>query len=204
MVNFFLSLSLSFFVMIKQIISRVQRNHGLEHASIHVLSEKCQNFSAQGNSNARGFYLNIYGDVSEDDVAAAVEEAFLRMKNGEHNLAVHPNCGTVLLTTATMVTVAAQAAFAAEQLRQRASKQNVSVFFNGLPSAVLAAVVALILAKPAGLYLQEKYTTDGNLGSMQLIRIKQIEPSIVSRIFRLLLTTNNKLEMRSYFVETAG
>lgn len=190
--------------MIKQIISRIQRNHGLEHASIHVLSEKFQNFSAQGNSNARGFYLNIYGDVSESDVSAAVEEAFLRMKNGEHSLAVHPNCGTVLLTTATMVTVAAQVMFGAEQLRQRATKQTASTFLNGLPSAILAAVVALIMAKPAGLYLQEKYTTDGDLGKMQLIHIKQVEPSLISRIFRFLLTTNNNLKMRSYFVETAG
>ncbi len=190
--------------MLKKIISRVQRNHGLEHASIHVMSEKHQNFSAQGNSNARGFYLNIFGEISESDVVAAVEEAYTRMKEGEHSLAVHPNCGTVLLTTATMVTLAGQTAFAAEQVRQRATKQYGSVFLNALPSAVLASVIALILARPAGLHLQEKYTTEGDLGAMQLISIKPIRPGLVARFFRTLLTRNNNMATRSYFVETAG
>src|SRR5687768_3498421 len=79
--------------MLPEIISRTRRNHGLEHATIHVLSEKHKHFSAQGNSTPQGFFLNIYGDIPEKDVVAAVEEAYTRMKNGEHELAVHPNCG---------------------------------------------------------------------------------------------------------------
>ncbi|MEZ4593566.1 MAG: DUF6391 domain-containing protein [Chloroflexota bacterium] len=134
--------------MLTQLISRVRRNHGLEHATIHVLSEKHKNFSAQGNSNHKGFSLNIYGDISEDDVAAAVEEAFNRMKKGEHHLAVHPNCGTVLLTTATMATVAAQASFAIEQRRQKQQAMNLTVLLGALPSAILAVVVSLIISRP--------------------------------------------------------
>ncbi|MCA9975081.1 MAG: hypothetical protein KC413_05000, partial [Anaerolineales bacterium] len=95
--------------MIDQLISRVRRNHGLEHATIHMLSEKHTQFSAQGNSDHRGFNLNVYGSLSEEDVTAAVQEAYRRLKAGQHHLAVHPNCGTVLLTTATLATLAAQA-----------------------------------------------------------------------------------------------
>lgn len=190
--------------MVKTIISRVRRNHGLEHATIHVLSEKHSGFSAQGNSNHRGFYLNIYGDISEDAVRGAVEEAFSRMKGGEHKLAVHPNCGTVLLTTATMATVAAQAAFAVEQVRQRTDRMDSNVFVGGLPSAILATVLALILSRPVGISIQEKYTTEGDLGEMQLLRVRKIKPSLVTRFFKLLLAQGKPLESNSYLVETVG
>lgn len=191
--------------MLAQLISRIRRNHGLEHATIHVLSEHHKNFSAQGNSNHRGFYLNIYGDVAEEDVYNAVEEAYRRMKKGEYHLAVHPNCGTVLLTTATMATLAAQATFALEQRRQRSAAMNLSVLFNGLPSAILAVVVALIISRPIGIQLQARYTTEGNLGDLQLVRMQKIQPSIVTRVFQLLLTGGNQtLKTTAYKIETAG
>ena len=188
--------------MIRHLISRIRRNHGLEHASIHVLSEKHQGFSAQGNSNHRGFYLNIYGNIDEADVTMAVEEAFTRMKGGEHKLAVHPNCGTVLLTTATMTTLAAQAAFAIEQFRHKSDRTDSQVIMNGLPSAVLASVIALILARPAGIKIQENYTVEGDLKEMQLVRVKKIEPNFTTRLFKMLLAGGQPLESKSYFVET--
>ena len=79
--------------MLNKTISRVRRNHGLEHATIHVLTDKHKQFSAQGNSDPGGFSLNVYGDISEEQVSAAVNHAYKRMKNGEHDLAIHPNCG---------------------------------------------------------------------------------------------------------------
>jgi hypothetical protein len=189
--------------MLTYLMSRIRRNHGLEHATIHVLSEKHKNFSAQGNSNHRGFYLNIYGDISEDDVMDAVEVAFQRMKAGEHDLAVHPNCGTVLLTTATMATMAAQAVFSLEQRRQTQSKSDISVLFNALPSAILAVVVSLIISRPLGVQLQARFTTEGDLGELQIRSIRRIPPSFVTRLFQLLLTGGNKkLAATSYKVET--
>ncbi len=188
--------------MIGRIISRIRRNHGLEHATIHVLSEKHQGFSAQGNSNHNGFYLNIFGSVTEEDVTNAVEEAFTRMKGGEHSLAVHPNCGTVLLTTATMTTLAAQAAFAVEQFRQRSDRTDAQVIAGGFPSAILATVIALILARPAGLHIQENYTVEGDLKEMQLVRVKPIKPNVTAQFFKMLLAGGKPLDSRSYFVET--
>ena len=190
--------------MLAQLISRVRRNHGLEHATIHVLSEKHKNFSAQGNSNHKGFSLNIYGDISEEAVADAVEEAFTRMKNGEHHLAVHPNCGTVLLTTATMAAVTAQATFAIEQRRQKQSSMSLSVLLNALPTAVLAVVFALIISKPVGVQLQAKYTVEGDLQEMALSSVRPVEPSPVTRLFQLLLTGGSQLHAKSYRIETVN
>lgn len=193
--------------MIDQIryqLGRIRRNHGLEHATIHMLTENHKQFSAQGNSNHRGFSLNIYGDIDEEDVAAAVAEAHRRMQAGEKKLAVHPNCGTVLLTTATMGALASQSAFSLEQRRQRRSRMDLSVFFNGLPAAILAGVFALILSKPVGLALQEKFTTEGDLGDLEVTSVRKVGPSPITRLFQLLLTPGKDLKVSSYRVETRG
>ena len=100
--------------MANELIERIRRNHALEHATIHVLSEQHKGFSAQGNSTPKGFNINIYGPVTENDVVKAVEEAFQRLHAGENRLAVHPNCGTVLLTMASMATLSAIATFGLE------------------------------------------------------------------------------------------
>ena len=189
---------------LQNLISRTRRNHGLEHATIHVLSEKYKQFSAQGHSDFRGFHLNDFGDIGEEDVRSAVEEAYKRMKNGEAHLAVHPNCGTVLLTTAALGALASQSAFSLEQRRQRRSNVNLSVFLNGLPAAILAGVVALIIARPLGLAIQEKYTTEGDLQDMELVRVRKIPPSPVTRLFQLLLAPGKDLAVNAYHIETSG
>ncbi|MBP7997999.1 MAG: hypothetical protein KA314_02680 [Chloroflexi bacterium] len=190
--------------MLNEIISRTRRNHGLEHATIHVLTEKHNHFSAQGNSTHRGFYLNIYGDLPEGAVESAVHEAHRRMKNGEHELAVHPNCGTVLLTTATMAALSAQAVFGFEQFRQKKNSWSPSVVFNALPTAILAVVVSLILSRPLGIYLQANYTTDGHLGDLEIERIQKIRPSLVTRLFQMLLTLGRPVKAIAYRIDTAG
>ena len=190
--------------MLATTIRRVRRNHGLEHATIHMLSTRKQKFSAQGNSDHRGFNLNIYGDVSDEDVAKAAREALRRMRNVEADLAVHPNCGTVLLTTAAMAALAAQVVFGIEQKRQRRSAFSPLVLFNALPTAVLAVVGALILSKPVGLAIQEKYTTDGDPGDLEIVQIRRVEPSPVTRLFQLLLTPGQSLTVNAYRIDTSG
>ena len=191
--------------MLRQLISRVRRNHGLEHATIHMLSAKHKGFSAQGHSDHRGFHLNVYGDVGEQDVIDAVNEAYRRLKGGEHHLAVHPNCGTVLLTTATMATLAAQASFGLEQKRQHRAKMDWAVLANGLPGAIVAVIVALIMSRPLGIHLQAKYTTEGDLGDMQIKSIRRISPSPMTRLFQLLLMGGSKrLKASAYKIETIG
>lgn len=191
--------------MLNQLIDRIRRNHGLEHATIHVLSEKHRNFSAQGNSDHRGFNLNIYGNISEEDVYDAVAEAHRRLQNGERHLAVHPNCGTVLLTTATLATLAVQTTFALEQRRQRSNDSRLATLANGLPAAILSVVAALIISRPIGMQLQEKFTVNGDIGEMRLLRVQKIKPSLVTRIFQYMLTGGRGgVKATAYKVETVG
>ena len=191
--------------MLENTISRIRRNHGLEHATIHVLSEKHSRFSAQGNSDHRGFSLNIYGDISEERVMAAVEEARQRLRNGETQLAVHPNCGTVLVTTATLATLAVQLVFGMEGRRADDAPKRLANMLNAGPLAVLMATLAIIVSKPLGMQLQERFTTDGRIGDLQVVRIKLVGPSIVTRLFHLLLAGGrDKYQPRAYRIETTG
>ena len=188
------------------VLSRIRRNHGLEHATIHVLSEGQKRFSAQGNSDHRGFHLNVYGDVTEAEVAAAVAEAHRRLNAGEHHLAVHPNCGTVLVTTAALATLAAQTVLAVENWREpKAGRVGPASFLNAMPGAIVAVVVALIVGRPLGVQLQERYTVDGDLRDLEVVSVRRIPPSPITRLFHLLLTGgNSELQAKSYFVQTAG
>lgn len=188
------------------LLSRIRRNHGLEHATIHVLSEGHKRFSAQGNSDHRGFHLNIYGDVTEEEVAAAVAEAHRRLKAGERHLAVHPNCGTVLVTTAALATLAAQAVLAVEHWREpKAGRLRPASLLNAMPSTIVAVVVAMLVGRPVGIQLQERYTVDGDLRDLQVASVRPVAPSLITRLFHLILTGGNPdLRAKSYFVQTTG
>jgi hypothetical protein len=190
--------------MPNDLISRTRRNHALEHASINVLSEKLKGFSAQGNSSPGGFNLNIFGDVSDEDVYDAVEDAYRRLKAGESRLALHPTCGTVLLTTAAMAALTAQASFALELKRQRRSSLSAAGVVAALPVATLAVMISLIASRPLGMSIQKNYTVDSDLGDLRITSIQPINPSLVTRLFQLLLGQAKNKQVKSYRVETKG
>ena len=189
--------------MANDMVDRVRRNHALEHASINVLSERHKGFSAQGNSTPGGFNLNIFGDIDEAEIYDAVEEAYRRLRAGEAKLGLHPTCGTVLLTTAAMAAVTAQASFALELRRQRRSKFDLPGVLAALPMATLAVMISLIASRPVGMAIQEAYTVDSDLRDLRITSIRPTNPSLIPRMFRILLGQSKK-EMRSYRVDTLG
>jgi hypothetical protein len=144
------------------VISRVRRNHGLEHATLHILSQRHPKLPLAGHSDTRGFW--VLGEVSTEDVTSAVQEAMQRMQAGEHNLAVHPNCGTNFVTSGVLASLAAFVAMfgAGRRLRDRLER---------LPLAASLATIALIISQPLGLRLQERVTTSGELAGLQVVQI---------------------------------
>jgi Domain of unknown function (DUF6391) len=145
-------------------VSRIRRNHGLEHATLHVLSERFPRTSLAGHSDAGGFW--ILGDISQDDLQEAVTTALARLKSGEVELAVHPNCGTNFVTSGTFAGIAASMAMFGAGKRMRDKLERV-------PLAASLATLALVAAQPLGLYLQEKYTTSGIPGDLKIVEISQ-------------------------------
>lgn len=130
-------------------LDKVRRNHGIEHATVHVLSEWVPNLSLVGRADGDGF--SIIGDVNPEQLAEAAQEALRRLKNGQGELAVHPRCGTQLVT---MGALTALAAFLALGRRPRVSK---------LPDVMIATTLAAFLAQPLGLSLQRYVTTSSNV-----------------------------------------
>src|SRR5574341_899273 len=91
-----------------QPISIIRRNHGIEHATVHVLVQRHPNIQLVGRADTKGF--NIYGDVPTGALASAAAEALRRLKSGEGELAVHPRCGTNLVVAGLLTAVAAVSA----------------------------------------------------------------------------------------------
>jgi uncharacterized protein YqhQ len=152
------------YILLNPRVNRIRRNHGLEHASIHVLTEKNPRRSIAGHSDSGGFWL--FGDLTLEETRAAVEEALKRLRAGERQLAVHPNCGTNFV-----VSGAAAGVFGAMSMVGIGNKR--SAVLERLPLAILLSTVALIVSRPLGMRVQERITTNGDPGNLQIIEICQ-------------------------------
>ena len=142
--------------------SRIRRNHGLEHATLHVLAKRFPGNSMAGHSDTKGFWL--LGNIPTEEVESAVVEALERMRAGEKNLAVHPNCGTNFATAGTMAGVAGATAMFGVGPRKRDKLDRLAL-------AATLATLALMLAQPAGLFIQKHFTTSGDPGSLKVVEI---------------------------------
>jgi hypothetical protein len=135
----------------------------LEHATIHVLSEKYSPLRVVGRSTFKGFYL--YGDLTTDLVKEAAHEAQTRLQAGEHHLAIHPNCGTNLVASGSLAGLATFLVLGASKKRR----------LEMLPSALIAAMGAVLLAQPLGPRLQASYTTMAELGDLRIKNVRREE-----------------------------
>lgn len=160
-------------------VSRVRRNHGLEHATLHILSQRNPKRPLAGHSDTRGFW--VLGDVPTEELQSAVEEAMQRLGAGERQLAVHPNCGTNFATAGIMASLAAFIAMFGVGRRFRDRLER-------LPLAATLATLALVISQPLGMLLQERVTTSGQLESLRVVKI----------------TPNHRGRMRAHRVVTEG
>ncbi len=143
-------------------VLNTRRNHALEHATLHVLATKYPTKPMAGHSNPTGFF--ILGNLPTEDVQWAVAQAYDRLQAGESNLAIHPGCGTNL---ATSTLVAATFAWFA----MRGGKTTMSRLMR-LPLALAFAFVGAVVSRPLGPVLQQKITTDANLGNLHVVSVK--------------------------------
>jgi hypothetical protein len=127
------------------LIQRTRQHHGIEHATIHILTARHPGKRFSGLSDPLGF--TILGEVSESDLRRGVGDALLRMQAGESHLAIHPNCGTNLTTTVGLVSLAA--------LLGGAGKRDT---LDKISSTMILVTAALLTAPKLGMFLQN-YTT---------------------------------------------
>lgn len=148
-------------------VGATRRNHGIEHATIHILSEQFPQLGMAGRADAGGFF--ILGDVPTEAIAPAVEQAIARVRGGEHGLVVHPRCGTNLVVAGVLAGVSS---FAVATVLGGGRHED---RFARLPGMVLAATAGLLLAQPLGPKVQEKWTTSHEMGGAYLKAVKRRE-----------------------------
>jgi len=147
-------------------LARTRRNHGLEHATVYVLGARYPGLSFVGRSTPNCFY--IYGELSAEQVESAAHEALARLRAGETHLTIHPGCGTNYVVSGTL---AGAAAFAATTVGRRRNR------WESLPTAIAAAILALLLAQPIGPLLQERVTTSADMSTMQILGAWRVNTS---------------------------
>jgi hypothetical protein len=157
------------------IANTTRRNHALEHATMQVLAAKYPGVKMAGMSGPTGFVL--FADLPTEIVTDGVLEAQRRLSNGEVELAVHPNCGTNLVTSSLLAGAAAYLTLWGSSGRRK----------PGLANYLLAFAVALpifIASRPMGPCMQRIFTTDPDLAGRQvrLVESRKTHGSFVHHI----------------------
>jgi hypothetical protein len=139
---------------------------------VTLLSRRIPGVSIVGRSDLRGFIL--FGDLQTQAIEDAAAEAVSRLQAGEAGLAVHPNCGTNLVTAGMLSGLAATLAV---------SGRNRS-WGDRIPASLLAATLALIVAVPAGRWVQENVTTSPHVEGLRITGVvRQGGPVTRHRVF---------------------
>ena len=149
-------------------ILSARRNHAVEHATLKILARKYDDKDLAGHSNPTGFFL--FGDLNTDDVRAAIKEAMTRLRAGEHDLAIHPGCGTNFATSMVLPATFAWIPFQ--------STRSLRWKFLLIPVALTFALFGYLLSKPLGPWFQRNVTTEANLGNMQVVEITRLRKGV--------------------------
>lgn len=146
-------------------IDRARRNHALEHAAIHMLTKRNPGVSFAGYSTFDAIYIK--GNVGIEEIIAGVKEGFEKLNMGQKKLAIHPNCGTNFAVSGSLAGLVAGAAMLGAGSKTKDK-------LNRLSWAMILATFALIISRPWGPIVQEKFTTDANLRDLEVVHIAKV------------------------------
>ena len=147
--------------MLKRVVNAVRRNHALEHATVSILlSRHGPHTRVLGRAAPDGFY--IYGDIPTESLREFAQEGLARLQRGESHLAVSPLCGTNLAVAGVLAGLASLFAVGGRTRLQ------------GLPSALMAAMLAVIAAQPLGRLVQKHLTTSPELDGMRIVSVERM------------------------------
>ena len=146
------------------LLGETRRNHAIEHATIHILSERFPAKSFAGHSNPTGYFL--IGDVPTEQVREAAVEALARLQNGERHLAIHPGCGTNYIVSGALAGILAFVGMSGTKSdRQRLDR---------LPLVITLASLAFIISQPLGPALQNGITTEPDPGDLAIVDVYRV------------------------------
>ncbi len=126
-------------------VQRTRKHHAIEHAATAVLFEQHgQRGGVAALSDPWGF--TILSTFTEPEVQSAVNSALARLQSGRTDLAITDLCGSNLVVTGALSTLAVLAAGRGK--------------WRNLPVAISAAALASVAAKPLGRWVQRTLTTE--------------------------------------------
>ena len=143
---------------------RVRRNHALEHATLQVMAERNPSIRAAGYSDAGGFWL--MGDLDTAEIEQGVTLALARLHNGEQSLAIHPHCGTNLVTSSFL---AGSLGFMGMLGAGRSWRDRMERW----PLVITLVTLGLVLAQPLGPFLQARVTTSPSAEGVRVVRVER-------------------------------
>ena len=147
--------------MLKGIIDRIRRNHGLEHATVALMLARQGPMQIVGRSDHGGFY--IYANIETEQLRSYAEEALVRLQRGEDHLAVSPMCGT-------NIAVAGVLAGFTSYLALRSHDGHA----DGITRAVLASLVSVVASQPLGRLVQKYATTSPELAGVRITSVDRL------------------------------
>ncbi len=149
-------------------IRRVRRNHALEHATAHMLAKHIPNLKISGRAGEHGFSLIC--DIPQEQIENAAQEATRRLKQGEAKWAIHPNCGTNLVATSFLTTLASMIGLRGkEPMGDKFSRTMVLTIF------------ALLFSPAFGTQLQKHLTTKSDLGDLEYVKTTRQEIIVLGK-----------------------
>ena len=143
-------------------VRTVRRNHALEHATVHILQEKNRSLRLSGYSTERGFVL--FGDIPSGATEQAAQEALKRLRAGQHQLAIHPQCGTNYVIQGLLCTVVGYLGFAGISRTRALARLN-------LVSTLM--LLAMLASPTLGMTAQAHITTDGDVGLLEILSVER-------------------------------
>jgi hypothetical protein len=129
---------------------------------MNVLATQHPGLKLAGYSSPSGFW--IVGNVPTETLADAVVEALHRLRAGEEHLAIHPNCGTNVVTSGILAGLAGGLAMAG-------SGRSIRRKLERLPVAILFATLAVLASRSFGPIMQQHMTTSGKPGNLQVTSV---------------------------------
>lgn len=143
------------------LVLRIRRNHALEHAMMHLLSQRDPSLQLVGRSDWKG--VSLYGEVDTPVVLQAAERGLARLRSGESWLRLHPRCGT---NFAVGIFLSGCAVYAAMEK----PRQSILRRLLRLAASVMGITLA---ARPLGMLVQRYITTVPDLDDMRIKEVRR-------------------------------
>ncbi len=84
-----------------RMVRATRQHHALEHATLQILAGQTGDLAVLGGFSDPGGFV-LFGDLAPSQVETAAARAVEALQEGQAQLAIHPRCGTNLLTQAVL------------------------------------------------------------------------------------------------------